>query len=108
MEQLFKLLDSLVSKDKLLHFFYGFWIMIVSLISYRFFYNLETAALSAFATTLLAATLKETYDLLHRSKHTPEWNDIVFTILPGLVIIILLTYDEGLYPMSSLIDTIIK
>jgi hypothetical protein len=81
-------LNNLIPEDKLKHFFYGTIIYIFLLYTLILFYSLKQASLYSFSVVCLIGGLKEFYDYLNKSKHTPDIKDFVFTIISGLLITI--------------------
>ena len=71
---------KLLPKDKLLHFFVGFFIYVGLSIFF-------TPLLSLLFTTVLAV-LNEVIDE-HKKKGAFSWIDIIFTVAPGIVLILI-------------------
>ena len=63
--------------DKLLHFFYGFFIFVISDIFINDWYSIIPV--------FIIAIVKELYDKISK-KGTPEIMDVVFTILPAIIL----------------------
>lgn len=74
-------ISNKLPKDKLLHFFAGFFLYI----GFSIFF---TPLLSLLFTTVLAV-LNEVIDE-HKKKGAFDWIDIIFTIIPALILISLL------------------
>ena len=88
MEKLLKKLSSL-HKDKLGHFFVGFFVFVASLFfSSLFARDILAAVFYAICITTFTAVAKEIYDYFNRDKHTPEVADILYTVLPSVFITI--------------------
>lgn len=75
-----KIIENLFPKDKLLHFFYGFFVFYLTAIL--------VSNIAALGITLGVAILKEASDLcIKRTRF--DWVDIVFTLLSGSLITLL-------------------
>ena len=108
MGHLIKFLDKLIPCDRLASFFYGFWLVSIFFIVYRFFLNQGLSLLAAFGTILVIAVLKEIYLAIIKAKEKVKYADILYMVLPGLVMSILLAYNEGIVPLLNLINELIK
>ena len=84
--KIIKIQQSITPKnDKLGHFFWGFWYAIISyLISTIFNHDYLI-----FALPLVIGLYKELYDLISK-KGDPELLDLIWTILPSIIMYILL------------------
>ena len=81
----FSNMNKLIKKigtDKLLHFFAGAVIGLIGLVVFN-------SAIGVIIPTMLAGVLKEVYDHLARwlfkKKHTPEWQDMLWTWAGGII-----------------------
>jgi hypothetical protein len=93
MEKFLSKLNTLLPHDKLLHSFYGDFIFatLLLLISIGNIFNIVSFTLLviiAYTLTVIVAISKEVYGFFKKSKHTPDYTDIVYTILKPTIITI--------------------
>jgi len=91
MEKLLKLMQDINEKDKLDHFFYGFFIYNISIYILLFFFPLFISSIISFSLVFIIAFLKEVYDFYHPN-HKFSIMDIVYTIIPGIIQTLILFY----------------
>jgi hypothetical protein len=93
MEKFLLKLSTLIPHDKLLHSHYGDLIFATLLLLFSIgnIFNIVSftiLVIIVYTLTVIAAVSKEVYDFFNKSKHTPDYTDIIYTVLKPTIITI--------------------